>query len=226
MEDKTLIIMGNGPSLKDVDFEIVKKHDSFGLNAAYRKYDEINFYPTYFGCFDLVVTDSHKTQFQNLINNSTIKKFFFIRKYFTGEKFQHCNLISGNFITHPISNNFNEFFDNGNSGVNACQVGIILGYTKIILLGVDQNYVEIVEGAKKKDGGLIMEKTPDKNPNYWFDDYQREGDKYNVPQLNRYQKPAWESFAIKAKNKGIDIVNCSPISTLQNFRKSKLEDEI
>ena len=26
-----------------------------------------------------------------------------------------------------------------------------------------------------------MEKTPDKNPNYWFDDYQQKGDEYNIP---------------------------------------------
>ena len=223
---KTLIVMGNGPSLKDVNFDLLKKYDTFGLNAAYRKYEEIDFYPTYFGSFDYVVTDSHKEGYQNMIDNSPIKKAFFIRPYFKGEKFQFCNMIAGDFIHHKISTSFDKFYDQGNSGVNACQVGIMLGYDKIILIGVDQNYTEIVDGAKQVGGRLQMEKTPDKNPNYWFDDYQQKGDIYNVPQLNTWQKPAWESFASKAKIRGIDVVNCSPISTLKNFRKSTLEKEL
>lgn len=221
--------MGNGPSVKDVDFIKLKSLniDTFGLNAAYRIYEELNWYPTYFGCFDYIVTDSHKESFQELINNSPIQKFFFIRNYFTGSKFNYCNLHGGNFMTNPLSKDLNIFYDNGNSGVNACQVAMILGYTKIILIGVDQNYTEVVEGATQDPrGGLVMESTPNSNPNYWFDDYQRKGDKYNLPQLNTYQKPAWESFSVKAKNKGIEIINCSPISTLDCFSKSTLKQEI
>ena len=223
---KTLIVMGNGPSLKDVDFELLKKYDTFGLNAAYRKYDEINFYPTYFGSFDYVVTDSHRAGYQAMINNNKVNRCFFTRPYFKGERFQHCNLIDGDFINSRLSSTFTQFYDQGNSGVNACQVGVMLGYEKIILIGVDQNYIEFVEGSKKIGNQLQMEKTPDTNPNYWFDDYQQKGDIYNVPQLNKWQKPAWESFANKAKKRGIDIVNCSPISTLNNFRKSTLEKEL
>ena len=221
--------MGNGPSVKNVDFIKLKssKIDTFGLNAAYRIYKKLDWYPTYFGCFDYVVTDSHKENFQGLINNSPIHKFFFIREYFTGDKFTHCKLQGGNFITNPISKDFNSFYDSGNSGVNACEVAIMMGYTKILLIGIDQNYTEVVEGATRgSGGGLIMESTPDLNPNYWFDDYQRKGDRYNYPQLNTFQKPAWESFSKKAKNQGIEIVNCSPISTLECFPKSTLEQEI
>lgn len=227
--DKTLLLMGNGPSVKDVDFAKLKSSniDTFGLNAAYRIYEKLDWYPTYFGCFDYVVTDSHKKNFQELINNSPIQQFFFIRNYFTGDKFNYCDFQRGHFITNPLSNTFTEFYDNGNSGVNACQVGIILGYTKILLIGIDQNYIEIVEGATQNSGGgLVMESTPDLNPNYWFDDYQRKGDKYNYPQLNTYQKPAWESFSTKVKDKGIKIINCSSISTLECFPKSTLEKEI
>ena len=225
-KEKTLIVMGNGPSLKDVDFELLKNYDTFGLNAAYRKYDELDFYPTYFGCFDYVVTDSHKENYQKLIDKSPIEKLFFIRPYFNGDKFQYCN-INGHYSTTPISTNFDNFYDQGNSGANACQVGIMLGYTKIILLGVDQNYVEHVEGSTKGSGNtLVMEKTPDNNPNYWFDDYQQKGDVYNHPQLNTFQKKGWELFAEKAKKQGIDIVNCSPITTQTCFRKGTLENEL
>ena len=55
--DRPLIVMGNGPSLGDVDFESLNGFDTFGLNAAYRAYERMNWYPTYFGCFDYIVND-------------------------------------------------------------------------------------------------------------------------------------------------------------------------
>jgi hypothetical protein len=226
---KTLLLMGNGPSVKDVDFAKLKSSniDTFGLNAAYRIYEKLDWYPTYFGCFDYIVTDSHKENFQELINNSPIQKFFFIRDYFTGGKFNYCNLRGGDFITNPLSKNFDIFYDNGNSGVNACQVAMLLGYTKILLIGIDQNYTEVVEGATPSpSGGLVMESTPNDNPNYWFSDYQREGDRYNYPQLHSYQTPAWQALSIKIRNKNLEIINCSSISTLECFPKSTLEKEI
>jgi hypothetical protein len=43
----TIIVMGNGPSLADVDFKTLKGFDTFGLNSAYRAYDRLDWYPTY-----------------------------------------------------------------------------------------------------------------------------------------------------------------------------------
>ena len=37
-KDKTIVLMGNGPSLKDVDFSMLDGYDTFGLNSAYRAY--------------------------------------------------------------------------------------------------------------------------------------------------------------------------------------------
>jgi len=223
---KTLIIMGNGPSLRYVDFGSLKEYDTFGLNAAYRKYYEMNWWPTYFGCFDFVVTDSHKGEFGKLFNTN-IKKFFFIRDWWKNDKFQYCNISKiGDYGNNDISTSFDDFYDQGNSGTNACQVGIMMGYKKIILLGVDQNYIEDVDGSGYIGGKLQMTKTPYKNPNYWFDDYQQKGDKFNKPQLNTWQIGGWESLSVKSKKMGIDIVNCSPISKLEVFRKGKIEDEL
>ena len=61
--------MGNGPSLAEVDFDMLKGFDTFGLNSAYRAYERLNWWPTYHGCFDYIVTDNHTEAFQNLINS-------------------------------------------------------------------------------------------------------------------------------------------------------------
>jgi len=229
MKNKTIVVMGNGPSLKDVDFDMLKGVDTFGLNSAYRAYERMNWWSTYHGCFDYRVTDNHKESFQNLIDNSPIKKCFYIRDYFgPHEKFQHINMQpfgSTNKINQSPED-FLSFHDNGNSGANASSVSICMGYNKIILLGVDCNYVEFIDGCEKDGVGLKIKETPDKNPNYWFDDYQQAGDEYNVPRGLDFHLPTWNAFAYRAAHANVEVVNCSPTTTLRCFRRKGLKEAL
>jgi hypothetical protein len=229
VKKKTLVVMGNGPSLKDVDFNTLRGCDTFGLNSAYRAYPRLNWWPTYHGCFDYRVTDNHREKFIDLIDSGKIKKHFYIRNLSDKENFQYVNLL-GYGSTNRMNNkleDFKAFHDNGNSGANACSVGVCLGYKKIILLGVDCNYVEFVDGSKKDGpGGLVMEKTPDKNPNYWFDDYQQRGDEYNIPAGLSFHMPTWNLFAYRASHANIEVINCSPITTLRGFKRMTLKEAL
>ena len=229
MNNKTLVVMGNGPSLKDVDFSMLEGVDTFGLNSAYRAYPRLNWWPTYHGCFDFRVTDNHRDSFVKLIEEGKIKRHFYIRDLSNNERFTHVNLLpyGSTDRTNNKEQDFKAFHDNGNSGANACSVGICLGYEKIILLGVDCNYVEFVDGSKRDGpGGLVMEKTPDKNPNYWFDDYQQKGDEYNVPAGLSFHMPTWNKFAYRASHANVEVLNCSPITTLKCFKKISLEEAL
>ena len=40
-----------------------------------------------------------------------------------------------------------KIWDLGNSGANACHVGIALGYKKIILVGVDCKYIDYLKST-------------------------------------------------------------------------------
>tara|TARA_Y100001973_G_scaffold104578_1_gene174880 strand:- start:31472 stop:32176 length:705 start_codon:yes stop_codon:yes gene_type:complete len=229
MNSDTIVVMGNGPSLKDIDFSVLEQFDTFGLNSAYRAYERLNWWPTYHGCFDYVVTESHKENFINLIDNSPIKKCFYIKNISqNSDKFQFVNLskygTTNKWNSTPAD--FNEFHDNGNSGANSCSAAACMGYKKIILVGVDCNYVEHVDGSAQKGTILEMEETPDTNPNYWFDDYQQKGDQYNIPDGIKFHLPTWNMFAYRAAHAGISVVNCSPISTLRCFKRMSLEDAI
>ena len=225
----TIVVMGNGPSLKDVDFDLFDNLDTFGLNSAYRAYERLDWWPTYHGCFDYVVTDSHKENFIDIIENSPVKKSFYIKNISDNKNnFQHINLLPFGTTNKWNSNtsDFEQFHDNGNSGANSCSTAVCLGYKKIILVGVDCNYVEHVDGSSKKGTILEMEKTPDSNPNYWFDDYQQKGDQYNVPDGLSFHMPTWNLFAYRAAHAGIEVINCSPISNLRCFKMMSLKDAI
>tara|TARA_A100001391_G_scaffold168837_1_gene129434 strand:+ start:4382 stop:5074 length:693 start_codon:yes stop_codon:yes gene_type:complete len=229
MNNKILVVMGNGPSLKDVDFSMLEGVDTFGLNSAYRAYPRLNWWPTYHGCFDFRVTDNHRDSFVELIEGGKIKRHFYIRDLSNNERFTHVNLLpyGSTDKTNNKEEDFKAFHDNGNSGANASSVGICLGYKKIVLLGVDCNYVEFVDGCKRDGpGGLVMEKTPDKNPNYWFDDYQQKGDEYNVPAGLSFHMPTWNMLAYRAAHAGVEMINCSPITNLRCFKRMSLKEAL
>lgn len=237
--------MGNGPSLKDIMnnpkyLKILKENDTFGLNAAYRVYDKYNFYPTYFGCFDYVVNESHKKEFENLVlSNNTIKKFYFIgdsnlkQNLFRDEVKNNNRFVLFNFIHvavnkyNKLSSNFKKYYNPGSSGANAAQIGIMLGYKKIILLGCDCNYVEKINEAEHYDKNnknrITITKEVDNNPNYWFDSYQQIGDNYNLPSTNNIQIGSWKNIYNYCPN-NVKIYNFSQISKIPYFKKFTMDN--
>ena len=225
---ETLVLMGNGPSLKDLDFDKLSGFDTFGLNSAYRAYQRMDWWPTYHGCYDYRVTECHRESFEGLIKDSPIEKFFYIINISDSEKLQYVNMQqfgTTNKWNHN-SEDFKAFHDNGNSGANACSSAVCMGYKRIVLVGVDCNYVEFVDGSQKDGPGLIIEDTPDENPNYWFDDYQQAGDKYNIPRGTDFHLPTWNMFAYRAIHAGIEVINCSPVTTLRCFKRMSLKEAL
>jgi hypothetical protein len=230
---KSLVILGNGPSLKEVMETpelraLVRAYDSFGLNAAYRAYERFDFFPTYFGSFDYRVCDSHAASFAELVKNDwPIKRFFFAKQsVFPDEVKAHPKFQRINFMAAPrgvsqqktLSKSFEHFEDCGSSGTNAVQAGYLMGYRHFILLGVDCNYVEMLEGVKDLDGiryevvGEIKS-----NPNYWFDDYQRQGDQFHKPNEKDIQLVSWAKLDALIRAEQGHISNCSMVSKLPMY---------
>ena len=243
INEKILFIMGNGPSLGEIMnnkeyLNILRNNHTFGLNSAYRAYEKYNFYPTYFGCFDCVVNESHKESFENLVQeNNPIKEFYFIgnskkrQKIFKNEVFNNKKFIKfhmkfapkGISICDNIPNTVDTFDDIGSSGANSAFIGIIKGYKNIILLGCDCNYVEKVDGVihydQKAYHRLELSKDLDVNPNYWFNNYQQKGDRFNLPGNDDIQMKSWEKLYEMSKLSNCKILNLSTISKIPFFPK-------
>ncbi len=225
--------MGNGPSLAQLnDFHRLDNYavDTIGMNAAYRYWKKINWYPTYYCCFDHVVTNHHKKAIIEMIENPNIgiQKYFLLQKITDSEKLQVVD-ISGGIGT--FSNNFENFGYGGGTGQCACEIGVCLGYQKLILIGIDGCYVELIDecGKKEIDGKTVLSinETPKKNPNYFIDDYQQKGDVYNIPQCNKFHVEPWYRFEEFATQNQVDVVNCGERQSKINvFRRSTLENEL
>ena len=193
-----VIVLGNGPSLKGFEFSSLSNVDSVGMNAAYRFWERINWYPDHYVCLDDQLIETHADAIYTLIKEKKVKTAFLIAKIldyypdllrfknvFYLESFHTARQkrVSSKGIPYINSLYFKESDSSKvTTGAYSVRFAAHLGYKKISILGVDLRYVEIIPEAVSQDGiKLVMTETPKSNPNYFFDDYQRVGDKYNVP---------------------------------------------
>ncbi|MBE0661409.1 MAG: hypothetical protein IH597_02990, partial [Bacteroidales bacterium] len=130
-----------------------------------------------------------------------------------------------------------ELIDHSSTGSFCLQKAISLGYNEIYLIGMEGRYVEEITESRPltdrefKDYGFralnlnkeerklrIITSTPSENPNYFFPDYQREGDIYSLPQSHTHQKN-WFTAASNAFSKDVKIFNLSKNSEIDVFDK-------
>lgn len=220
----TLIVLGNGPSLKDFDFERLRRFDCIGMNAAYRFWERINWYPRYYACFDVVVGLSHKDAILDLIRHSDkngIELFFLrnnlIRALPSDQRASPKVVNFDTLLRGPLAGVAEDWITTGS---HAAVVGALLGYGRLALLGIDCNYVEEVKGARHAGGYVLeMAETPGDNPNYFFADYQRSGDRYHLPNPGpNVHVLSWRKIAPFLKNWTVETWNCNSDSRVDAFR--------
>jgi len=244
-QNETIIIVGNGPSLKEEYFDALRsdKVDTFGLNLAYRFFEKMNWYPKYYGCFDYAATNTHRENIAKLINdkNCPIEKYFLIerpsietmlgntRLFFDDSVRNHSKFVerphNQDGIGWPMFGTRNRKISC--TGANAIRTAMELGYKKVVLIGHDATYVQSDRFKEHEVAGpgRYHVKQKSENPNYFWKDYYDPGDVYNKP---GEVLPAWKTMAdcVKITYPEIDVVNCSPNSRVTFFRFGEFFDEI
>ena len=240
---KTAAVIGNGPSLRGFDFiKHLQGYATFGMNAAYRYWEAINWYPEYYSCLDTAVGLSHKDAILRLIQNreSSGIKGFLLRD----------NLVKalGEWGQLPAVHNLDTLTAEGypwlpkswiTTGSHTCGWAAHLGYRDILLLGIDSSYINYIKEARPIDltppandniaAVLEITEDPPQNPNYFFDGYQRKGDLYHVP--NSQSDPArathlvaWQNIRQALANNDVLVVNANPASQVEVFPKAPFPD--
>ena len=74
--NRTIFVLGNGPSLRGFDFHTLDGFDTLGMNAAYRHWDQIGWYPTYYCCLDDQLIQTHHLEILRLVNEGLVKGAF------------------------------------------------------------------------------------------------------------------------------------------------------
>lgn len=194
------IVIGNGPSLRGLDLTGLPAIDTIGMNAAYRHWARIGWYPTHYACLDDELIDTHHLEIRRLIEDGLCQSAFLSGHFLTHHPEAAKDgryVFLDEFIPYWFERRGRQFglrdrstepaFQSSRmskltTGSHAVRYAIWRGYADIALIEIDLRYVERIPESVVGDGiKLSIATTPDHNPNYFFDDYQRAGDRFNVP---------------------------------------------
>lgn len=195
---RRIVVLGNGPSLRGFDLTSLKSVDALGMNAAYRFWERIGWYPAHYVCLDDQLIESHADAIHDMVVTGKVQTAFLITRIldfhpdlagrdnvFFLESFNRTRQgrVAHRGVPFVDALPFRESDPSKvTTGAYAIRYAAHLGYDDIAVLGVDLRYVEVLPEARRGEGiRLEMVSTPRHNPNYFFDDYQRAGDKFNVP---------------------------------------------
>lgn len=154
------IIVGNGPSVKMSDLDLIAKSgmDSFAANRIFDILDKTEWCPTYLSVMDpgfiLGIENTHTPEeYGKQIENSDIKYAFLT--YLLKNKMPECEKVM--YIFSPLANLFSKDImpfsedsskyvsDLGNVTPYSIQIAYYLGYRKIYLYGMDGTYPKYLD---------------------------------------------------------------------------------
>jgi hypothetical protein len=173
---KIALIIGNGksatPLVEDNFKSIPKNVDTYGTSIAFRYYEKINWWPTYYGLFDPKVVNHHKEKFQEFLldENNPVKTWFLCDNWCKGyfqDPYKKLQIVPHN-VTGPGTTN----------------EAVKKKYDEIWLIGMDNQYIwnrEYVKriGFERNDNRAEFIVDLEDNPNYAFPHYQIKGDVFS-----------------------------------------------
>jgi hypothetical protein len=173
-EGERCFIIGNGPSLNKTALHLLKNEFTFGLNRIYLLFPKIGFHTTYF----VSVNDLVIQQCANDIENLPMPKFigWHSRNWINFTD----NLI---FIRDPYDGTLGfskdpaeKVWEGATVTYVAMQIAYYLGFEKVILIGVDHNF--ITKGEPHK---VVVSQGPDEN--HFNPEYFGKGFRWQLPDL-------------------------------------------
>jgi hypothetical protein len=213
-----ILIICGGKSAAQINWEWLKKQknvDTFGMNKAYKTYEKLGFYPTYYANLDSVGIHTDAPHVQKLIKLNKIRKMFLhgiieFEEHATYQRIDKLPQKQGQFFERAtdLSTDFGEFDSWMNTGSDSIQISMMLGYKKIYFIGAD-GYADKIKGVKRVHGIVdeVLE-TPKENPNYWFPDYLEKGERFQHPKPGE-RLPGWKKTWLMCQKYRIEIFNLS-----------------
>ncbi|MCE7738384.1 MAG: DUF115 domain-containing protein [Candidatus Heimdallarchaeota archaeon] len=214
-EGKRIFIVGTGPSLNKINFELIKDEILFGVNTLYRGYEKFGISPQYYACSDMHVWNAHD---ENLLSLETLLvltggaggEYKANLNYYQAVQKQEPILLTtlGYVFQGNFSTDLTKGVYNGDTIViDIClQASLYMGFDKVYLLGCDCDYKD----GKHRFDGLQTENIRGGGvTNHWEKSFKS----YEISKLE------YEKY-------GKEIINCTPNSKLNIFEKKKLEEII
>lgn len=217
---KRCFIVGNGPSLNELDLNLLKDEYSFAVNSIYYKTREMGYKPTFYAVEDPHVINDNI----NEINGYECDYMFFPSKfkskfkkgknrYFMNLDYSFFNDVSPYFEKPRFSQDCSdEIFCGQSVTIVNLQLAYYLGFTEVYLIGMDFSYN--IPDTAKVDGNVI-ESTED-DVNHFHPEYFGKGKKWHDPKLHNVLK-SYKMAKLMYEIDGRKIINATKGGKLEVF---------
>lgn len=215
-------VLGNGPSLRVSDLELLKDEITFAANKIYLCFDQTDWRPTFYSVEDLLVAQNCRAEI--LAVDRTTKIFAdHMLPYLPRQANHHYAR-----WLPPTDNRspFREFSTDLSKGIcwgstitySMLQMAVHMGFTEIYILGLDHSYVE----PKTREGAALVSEG---EVNHFHPDYRKPGEKWHYPVLDRLEN-SYQFAKDYCDSIGVRIYNASRFSKLEVFPRARLNEVI
>ena len=215
-DKSTIVIVANGPSLKASDLELLSRYPSIASNKINLIYDQtfwradlhticdpLLIYKLQTQDFSNVGLLMHSDSSRFLMRGIKIPKIYWLqRKRLSLKEFEVLDFKSPVRATHTIT------------AINI-QLGIKMGFKRILVIGLDHSYDE-----RKFEK---VKKLSHEGNNHFIANYRKEGEIVNNAPIKKMEAD-YEFCADIARKFDVEIVNVSRNTHLSTFKCGVLED--
>ena len=184
-----VVIIGNGPSLNQLDLSLLKSEFTIAVNGIFYATDQMGFAPSYYLVEDTAVM---RDNLQQIIDYEAGHKFFpSIYRPMVGEHPNVSYFMMNRGFYEPTSPDFcvprfsidasHHMFSGQSVTLINLQLAYYLGFQEVILIGMDFSYT--IPPDAVVEGDVITSTSSD--PNHFHPDYFGPGKVWKDPKLDR-----------------------------------------
>lgn len=205
-------ILGNGPSIKDLDIDLLKGKNTFVVNGFYKSpmYEKLE--PTFHCIYDKFIFEESRTDLEKIVSENKFETTFIFNRRAIGKLANpnKCYYVYSTIFPTTLNNKY-DLAKNANTFLNVIpfviMCAIYMGFSEIILLGCDFSLFASRKESHFYDQGELIDRKES-----LFQDLQGHA---IVCCQHRYLRQY-------ANSNGIKIINATPNSLLDIYPQDDL----
>lgn len=215
---KRCFIVGNGPSLRAQDLDLLQNEYTFAFNCIYYIFDQTAWRPTFYCTQDFKIARDSASEICKNIQTPYIFAPIDLKWYYdipiTTDYF-FCQRLAGD--APPLfSEDIPRWIGTGNTvAYTAMQLAVYMGFEQIYLLGIDHSF----QRYQDESGQIVLDSSA---KDYFCNQYNKDKDKFFIPRLDLSTRAYMEAQKY-AKTHSVKIYNATRGGKLEVFPRVDFE---
>ena len=217
-KSRRCFIVGNGPSLRIGDLDLLKNEITFACNKIYLAFNETDWRPTYYSVLDILMAENNATIIDELqlckIYHEDVKPFFPSADDIIWLKALPEPKVDGEYVGMFSDNVLKGVYGGWTVLYPQIQLAFFMGIREMYLIGVDFTFdVPTPTGTTCQHGEILKHQG---EQNHFHPEYRKPGERWTMPQLD-LQRKAFSAAKVAVEAQGGCIYNASRKTALDIF---------